>query len=417
MTTKRRDAGRAIRMLLTMAFLLALGLGVQLLQPPKASAMLEKVISPEKEADTKQSSAEERNDDRKAGAALTLPDLQLDTPLLTVGLPRIQLDVEDSEGLLPNLSVEVPSIEIHTPVADVTTTPTEVGTEHGSRLLPELQVVAPAVKVGTPIATIETTPGKVGTDGGDGLLPDLQVEVPGVKVDTPIAAIETTPSTVDADHDVDQLPEVQVELPTTSVEIPAVPVVNEPVDDAPSSAPTVSSEQGEGLAPNEAPAAEESDELSPAVDDKAAHVNASAVSQPNRVSPEALPLLTSRALSSAGYAVQPNELLPSERAVSAAPVADQAAWPVRGEHPAVAVQAVPAVGGGGYASSSGASGPAGQAWPSPISLWELGTELNTTASSLRLIEHYDVGTDQWSQAPPGQPPQDDSFSHVDVEWT
>ncbi|MCM3175757.1 hypothetical protein [Paenibacillus sp. MER 99-2] len=363
--------------------------------------------------------------DASAGK-LSVSELKVDTPLGSAGTSEIGIDANKG-------TVELPSVQADTPVIRADVSSSQVNLNEGTASLPSVTAEVPEV--------IQAETSAVKTDLRQG-----KVELPSVKVNVPeVASVDVSSSGVDLSKGKVQLPSVEATVSPVgistevdpgkgSVDIPAVklespvntseqPVVVEttqvPALNTTESTDPVSSrdnEEGQDVAQVTGKVTEVTPEptIRPEVIPQALPVEGVDLIQHSDVNvglpdtelfridqPFVKPIVTEQVQSKTDASVEKAD----NNAVSPLqPRAEQStSWNVAVTSPA-AVSGY----GGTSSSSSGASG--GGATAQVVALPGAITNLVLSDNDVGFrIEQLD-GFSQWSQAPPGRPPQYTSFS-------
>ncbi|WFR63178.1 hypothetical protein P9222_01785 [Paenibacillus amylolyticus] len=344
---------------------------------------------------------------------LSVSELKVDTPLGSAGTSEIAIDAKKG-------TVELPSVKADTPVIQADVSSSQVNLNEGTASLPGVTAEVPKV--------IKAETSAVKTDLRQG-----KVELPSVRVDVPeVTSVHISSSQVDLSKGNVQLPSVRAEVPVVDVtaelnpdqeqvEIPSVrperPVVT-PEQPAVVKTPNVETSNTSELA---APVSPQNNEE-----------GQDAVRPEQPVVPQALPVEgADRTQDSNVNAGMPdNELFLADQPSAKPSVTEQvqskqeanlkqddadAAFPLqpRTERPtswSVAATS-PGAANASAGTSSGASGVTGGGATAPAAaLPGATTGLVTPDYHFAFRLERPDGFSQWSQAPPGRPPQYTSFS-------
>ncbi|SDD93448.1 hypothetical protein SAMN05428987_6416 [Paenibacillus sp. CF095] len=352
---------------------------------------------------------------------LSVSELKVDTPLGSAGTSEIGIDAKKG-------NVELPSVQADTPVIKADVSSSQVNLNEGTASLPGVTAEVPKV--------IKAETSAVKTDLRQG-----KVELPSVKVDVPeVTSVNISSSRVDLSKGNVQLPSVKAEVPVVDVsaelnpdqekvEIPSVKpeqpsVVKTPIGETANTSaladPVSSQNSEEGL-----------DAVQ--VTGKVIEVTPEPVIRPEQpAAPQAVPVegtdLTQDSDVNAGlpdnevFLVDPSSAKPAvteqvqsnqeanlkqDDADAASPLQPRTERPTSWSVAATSPGAANASAG----TSSGSSGVTGGGATAPAAaLPGATTGLVTPDYDFAFrMERLD-GFSQWSQAPPGRPPQYTSFS-------
>ncbi|MEY8743595.1 hypothetical protein AB9M62_29865 [Bacillales bacterium AN1005] len=363
--------------------------------------------------------------DASAGK-LSVSELKVDTPLGSAGTSEIGIDANKG-------TVELPSVQADTPIIRADVSSSQVNLNEGIASLPSVTAEVPEV--------FQAETSAVKTDLRQG-----KVELPSVKVDVPeVTSVNVSSSGVDLRKGKVQLPSVEASVPAVgvssevdpgkgSVDIPSV----KPERPASTSEHPVDVETPQALIPNTI----ESSDMASSPDNtegqdvvqvtgKVTEVTPESALRPEGIVPQALPVERADLIqhSDVNVGLPDNEQFlidqPSvnpivteqvqskaEASVNKAdtrvvsplqPRAEQpTSWNVAVTSPAVSAYA------GTSSSSSGANG-GGATAPTATLPGAIKNQVLSDDDVGFRIEQPD-GFSQWSQAPPGRPPQYTSFS-------
>ncbi|KAA8757562.1 hypothetical protein [Paenibacillus sp. UASWS1643] len=359
---------------------------------------------------------------------LSVSELKVDTPLGSAGTSEIGIDAKKG-------NVELPSVQADTPVIKADVSSSEVNLNEGTASLPSVTAEVPEV--------IKAETSAVKTD-----LRQVKVELPSVKVDVPeVTSVNISSSRVNLSKGNVQLPSVKAEVPVVDVsaelnpdqekvEIPSVkpePPVVTPEQPAVVRTPIVETSNTSALANPVSSQNNEDGQDAVQVTGNVIEVTPEPGVRPEQpVVPQALPVDgTDLAQNSDVNADLPdNELFLVDQTAAKPSVTEQvrskqetnlkqddadAASPLqpRTERPTSwSVTATsPGAANASAGTSSGASGVTGGGAIAPAAaLPGATTGLVTPDYDFAFrMERLD-GFSQWSQAPPGRPPQYTSFS-------
>ncbi|WP_139991360.1 hypothetical protein [Paenibacillus paridis] len=373
---------RWLKLSITVAMLMLIGFVVQMAQPPKASALLKEIVSPIIHVGTPEQAASESSDIKEQGTGLldlSLPALTIETPIVQVETPQVAIQVKDSIGV----TAEVSPIGISTPVLNVETSGKKIAVDAQDNLLPNIKVEAPAIKAKTPLLAASIPSVKAIVGSGNDRLPEVELELPDISVRLPVVKPSVPPVGLDKEND-DAVETVPVPPLVESADpLPEKPI--EPVIVTPSQDKIASDDETNGQRDLEStgPRVPNQDKPDTAVKESGSNKGSVNINETKASS--------SRYDRAAAPVTRPPLTLPL--AV-----------------PANAVVTVsPAVAG---SNASAAGGPAVNSWSAP---WMILTMLNVNAprgSAWRVSSLYLIENDQWSQAPPEQPPMYASFSQT-----
>ncbi|MCL6664517.1 hypothetical protein ACMX2M_21395 [Paenibacillus polymyxa] len=359
---------------------------------------------------------------------LSVSELKVDTPLGSAGTSEIGIDAKKG-------TVELASVQADTPVIKADVSSSQVNLNEGTASLPGVTAEVPEV--------IKAETSAVKTDLRQG-----KVELPSVKVDVPeVTSVNISSSRVDLSKGNVQLPSVNAEVPVVDVsaelspdqekvEIPSVkperPVVT-PEQPAVVKTPNVKTSNTSALADPVSPQKNEEGQDAVQATGKVVEVTLEPEVRPEQpVIPQVLPVegtdLTQDSDVNAG--LPDNELFLVDQSSAKPAVTEQvqsnqeanlkqddadAASPLqpRTERPtswSVAATS-PGAANASAGTSSGSSGVTGGGATAPAAaLPGATTGLVTPDYDFAFrMERLD-GFSQWSQAPPGRPPQYTSFS-------
>ncbi|MCP1424565.1 hypothetical protein J3D43_003081 [Paenibacillus xylanexedens] len=359
---------------------------------------------------------------------LSVSELKVDTPLGSAGTSEIGIDAKKG-------TVELPSVQADTPVIKADVSSSQVNLNEGTASLPGVTAEVPDV--------IKAETSAVKTDLRQG-----KVELPSVKVDVPeVTSVNISSSRVDLSKGNVQLASVKAEVPVVDVsaelnpdqekvEIPSVkpePPVVTPEKPTLVKTPNVEISNSSALADPVSSQNNEEGQDAIQVTGKVMEVTPEPVVRPEQpIVPQALPMegtdLTQDSDVNAG--LPDNELflvdqttakpavteqVQSNQEANLKPDDDDATSPLqpRTERPtswSVAATS-PGAANASAGTSSGSSGVTGGGATAPAAALPGATTGLVTPDydfSFRM-ERLD-GFSQWSQAPPGRPPQYTSFS-------
>ncbi|WP_141505416.1 hypothetical protein [Paenibacillus luteus] len=378
----RLNRQKWLKQSITVALLMLIGFVIQLAQPPKASALLKEIVSPIIHVGTPEQAASKSSDIKEQGTGLldlSLPALTIETPIVQVETPQVAIQVEDSIGV----TAEVSPIGVSTPVLNVETSGTKIAVDAQGTLLPNIKVEAPAIKAETPLVEASIPSVKAIVGSGKDRLPEVELELPNISVGLPVVKPSVPPAGLDKEND-----NAVETIPVSPIVESANPLPEKPVE------PVIFTPSRETIAnddetnrhrdlENTGPQVPERDKPDTAVkesgNNKGSGNNNDTKVSGNRDDRVATPV------------TRPPLTLPL--AV-----------------PANAIMTVsPAVAG---SNASAAGGQAVNSWSAP---WTILTMLNDNAprgSAWRVSSLYLIENDQWSQAPPEQPPMYASFSQT-----
>lgn len=360
---------------------------------------------------------------------LSVSELKVDTPLGSAGTSEIGIDAKKG-------TVELPSVQADTPVIKADVSSSQVNLNEGTASLPGVTAEVPEV--------IKAETSAVKTDLRQG-----KVELPSVKVDVPeVTSINISSSRVDLSKRNVQLPSVRAEVPVVDVtaelnpdqekvDIPSVkpePPVVTPEKPTVVKTPNVETSNTSALADPVSPQNTEEGQDAVQVTGKVVEVTTEPEVSPEQPAvPQALPVEGTdlRQDSDVNAGLPDNELFLVDQ-TSAEPAvteqvqsnqkvdqkqddADATSSPLqpRTERPtswSVAATS-PGAANASAGTSSGSSGVTGGGATAPAAaLPGAATGLVTPDYDYAFrMERLD-GFSQWSQAPPGRPPQYTSFS-------
>ncbi|MFH5184890.1 hypothetical protein ACHHV8_20845 [Paenibacillus sp. TAB 01] len=294
-------------------------------------------------------------------AETSLPDVQVELPSVEVSLPSGQAEPSIAEVELPEVEVETPSVEVNIPSAKADA--------------PLVHVDVPEVKVETPIINPDVTlPNPVPTDAAPVTeAPIAEGDIPVVRVETPAAQVDMAGTKAEASK--------ETEPASGGVHTPAA----EPAEDIPREQTIELPNEQNQIQPANNATSLSDESIQTSNSDKAAdnewktpNVSASELNQPNvPVSVEWPPVSKTVPLSTAASSVSLSN--------SQTPAQQQ----------------------GGSGSNSGGAHPILQGIWNDSSLYFV-----STGSSAK--DSYMLKADQWTHAPPGQPPQASSFSQTEL---
>ncbi|MEK3725700.1 hypothetical protein [Paenibacillus sp. FSL H8-0034] len=344
------------------------------------------------------------------------------------------MSVNISKDRVSDTSITIPTVKVETPVAGLQTDTLNISNDQSKGVsirIPEVKVESPIVQVQTPSvqATVPLVPGA---------LPDLQVQSPSIQVETPVMNVEVPSVPIQTSPDIIIVPPpTKVEIPVSSVEIPTFPIdkdedVNvgnsatdvsvKPPSSEPSSNNNSLTASGDG---GKLSVLGEETSLNPTIKDMPSRVevggnepvvipkpNGAAIEPEQRIAyPETFidkPLFD-QSHEDTGQKIKPDQHYPAPTAKKNAPIEQTLPLPQpRNQLPIPLLYVASSVGQAGASSNAGGSAFGsgnGSFNGKPMSLYSESAlpspvELNLSYARLQLL-----GSNQWSQPPPGQPPQ------------
>gem|GEM_PF-6228275 len=378
-------------------------------------------------------------------AEVSLPDVQVELPSVEVSLPSGQAEPSIAEVELPEVEVETPSVEMNIPSAKADAPLVHADVPEVKAETPTVEVDVPSAKANTPLVHVDVPEVKVET-------PAVEVDVSGAKADTPLVhvdvpevKVETPAVEVDVPGGKADTPLVHVDVPEVKVETPIIdPDVTLPNPVPTDAAPVTEAPVAEGDTPVvkvETPAAPVDMAATKAEASKETEPASGGVHTPAAEPAEEMPREQTIELPNEQNQIQPanNATSLSDESIQTSN-SDKAAdneWktpnvsaselnrpnvPVSVEWPPVsktvplstAASSVSLSNSQTSAQQQGGSGSnSGGAHPIPQGIWnDSSLYFVSTGSSAK--DSYMLKADQWTHAPPGQPPQASSFSQTEL---
>ncbi|NMO97830.1 hypothetical protein [Paenibacillus lemnae] len=431
--------------------LILAGFIIQSLLPSKASALLKEIVEPVLSTKPLNKESSDHNvtqqNEEKSGSLLTVPSIKVDTPVLKVETPNISVNPDLNQG---SLNVDVSSTKVEAPLVQSEISDISAGVKADKSVVPEVEVKAPSVKAETPLARVETSSVEAKTDSSnDGVIPKVHVQAPSVSVQTPVVSVETKPVQTKVSPRRDALPDVKVSVPVAENPKTQEPVevkkpttaesnpnanldqvgTNKSFEDASNtSQPVIDLVTVEPVKPLEDEKSSKAD-LTPV--NERSDVEEQETDKPEQIAKDNLvtedklvndEILSDKAVLSDQLSVRSNLANISNPAASvekgeptASPSTTKQRLPMTSTWSSNGIVAVPVnVMNGTSAPGSPSSGVNGNAGlHSVISDFSDVKSLGFDKNIMILRSMYILGSDQWSQPPPGQPPMHTLLSTVE----
>lgn len=309
---------------------------------------------------------------------ISLPAIRVDLPIVDIQTPAVKVEIDTTDA--PEVQVDIPAATIDLPVVEVTT---------------------PAVRVDVPTLTDS--------------LPSVEVDTPALEIQAPIIQVDVPPLTVKAPDLKVDLPEVKVTTPVVEVTVPLIPVIK-PTSDVQADIPQV------GVQPTPIVQGNHSSHLAVTKDLSSTKPDIKQVASPQPVRPNtsattpAAPAETMESppleqpatprIDASARANVPQIPNASATSIPSAPT------PVPNPSPPFTVPSVMTISQplpAQQLSGGGSPGAGAQAMPLGVGNDDFSVPV---LSGHLLVADYLIGSNQWSHAPPGQPPQHTFFSQT-----
>ncbi|MBO2944285.1 hypothetical protein JJQ72_09930 [Paenibacillus sp. F411] len=393
---------------------------IQSVTAPTASALLKEIVEPvlkpvRPAPDPSEPAASNAENAEQKGIPLKVPSIQLDTPIVKVKTPEVVIEAEISQ---PAVRINTSTTTVEAPLVTTQLGEISADVKPEGRLLPQVKVEAPSVQVETLGIQAEASKATVAVKPDEGIVPSVQIQSPAIKAVT--SELKASVPSVDVKA---EEPLSKSNPPAQSVPTPAdsaVPVASLQKDT--SFSPQTSSKAREdevGISDTEN---EERNELPKPITEAPVLVNVTDqsdsdlnVGEPEAAVNEQALVSETRSTPYRGNARagenQSNEPVASEEKIS---LAEETSGNTSNDptqkntRPSVAL--VPlntSTGSAGSNTASNSLGNSGSSYP----ITNLTDKISGVyyVTSVVLQQQYLLGSDQWSQPPPGQPPQQHTF--------
>ncbi|MCM3782596.1 hypothetical protein M3231_06405 [Neobacillus mesonae] len=214
---------RKKKSLILVPTLVLFGFSIGSVSSDKAFALLNDVVDPI--LSVQSSDTTNNSDQRNSSLKVNLPSIQVNTPVLDVKLPEIDIKAGlNKEGI----SAGVSEIKVEAPLVKAETSSLQADVSMDQGLLPETRVKAPSVKAELPAnLKVETSELKAEITDGNGV-PEVKVNIPSVKADASIIKVETSETEAHISHE-DNRFGLEVKVPEISVDTRS-PVSENPIE-------------------------------------------------------------------------------------------------------------------------------------------------------------------------------------------